>query len=127
MSRSPNKAAHRVDTVLIRTGYDVTPVHPSVDEILGRPCCASLMDVPGSIDIVDVFRPSEDALAVVEETVRRHRERGNVSLVWLHSGTVSGAALALAAEAGISCVQDRCMAVEIPRLFPQGLGVRISV
>ncbi|MCJ7549954.1 MAG: CoA-binding protein [Anaerolineae bacterium] len=127
MSRSPTKASHRVGSFLIRTGYDVIPVNPFADEILGRPCYASLMDVPGSVDIVDVFRPSEDALAVVEEAVRRHRERGDVSLIWLQLGIVNGAAQALAIEAGISFVQDRCMAVEIPRLFPRGLGVETSV
>ena len=121
MSRSPAKASQRVAALLIRTGYDVIPINPFADEILGRPCYASLMDVPGSVDIVDVFRPSEDALTVVEEAVRRHRERGDVSLIWLQLGIVNGAAQALAMEAGISFVQDRCMAVEIPRLFPRGL------
>jgi len=121
MSRSPAKAAHRVPAFLIRAGYDVVPVNPFADEILDRPCHAGLADVPGHIDIVDVFRPSDDALAVVEDAVRRRQERGDVRLIWLQLGIANEHARELAAEAGIPFIQDRCMAVEIPRLFPDGV------
>ena len=127
MSRNPTKAAHRVPACLIQSGYDVIRVNPFADEILGLPCYASLMDAPGSVDIVDVFRPSEDALAVVEETVRRHRELGDVSLTGLQLDTVSRDVQGLAAEVGIPFVQDRCMVVEIPLLFPQELSIETGV
>lgn len=126
MSRNPAKAAHRVPTFLIKTGYDVIPVNPFSDQILGLKCYATLIEVPGRVDIVEVFRPSPDALAVVEEAVHRHSERGDVSLIWLQLGIVNEAARALATEAGIPFVQDRCMAVEIPRLFPQGLDIGMN-
>jgi len=119
MSRSRHKAAHRVPARMVEAGFEVIPVNPYADEIMGRTCYDSLMAVPERIDIVDVFRPSAEALAVVEEAVTRHKERGDVALIWLQAGIRNEAARALAEEAEIPFVQDRCMAVEVPRLLPE--------
>lgn len=120
MSTNPAKAAHRVPAYLLTEGFEVIPVNPHAEKILDRRCYRSLLDVPEVIDIVDVFRPSEDALQVVEEAIARHKARGDVALIWLQLGIVNETARALAAEAGIPFVQDRCMAIEVPRLFPHG-------
>ncbi|MBN1262561.1 MAG: CoA-binding protein [Anaerolineae bacterium] len=120
MSANPQKAAHRVPRFLIQAGYQVIPVNPFAGEILGRPAYPDLMAVPGRIDIVDVFRPSADALGVVKQAIARHEARGDVSLIWLQLGIANETARALAEAAGIPFVQDRCMAIEAPRLFPGG-------
>lgn len=120
MSTNPAKAAHRVPAYLLTEGFEVIPVNPHAETILERRCYHSLLDIPESIDIVDVFRPSEDALAVVEEAIARHKVRGDVALIWLQLGIANETARALAADAGIPFIQDRCMAIEIPRLFPHG-------
>ncbi|HRU93654.1 MAG TPA: CoA-binding protein [Anaerolineae bacterium] len=120
MSTNPTKAAHRVPAYLLTEGFEVIPVNPHAETILERRCYRSLLDVPESIDIVEVFRPSEDALPVVEEALARHTARGDVALIWLQLGIVNETARARAEAAGIPFVQDRCMAIEIPRLFPGG-------
>lgn len=124
MSTNPTKAAHRVPVYLLTEGFEVIPVNPHAEEILERRCYRSLLDIPDVIDIVDVFRPSEDALAVVEEAIARRKARGDVQLIWLQLGIVNETARALAAAAGIPFVQDRCLAIEIPRLFPEGRAQR---
>lgn len=120
MSTNPAKAAHRVPAYLLTEGFEVIPVNPHAETILERHCYRSLLDIPDAIDIVDVFRPSADSLQVVEEAIARHKARGDVGLIWLQLGIVNETARALAEEAGIPFVQDRCMAIEIPRLFPHG-------
>lgn len=124
MSTNPTKAAQRVPAYLLTEGFTVIPVNPHAEEILGRRCYHSLAEIPEPIDIVDVFRPSADALGVVEEAIARHQARGDVKLIWLQLGIVNEAARALAEAAGIPFIQDRCMAIEIPRLFPKGRVAR---
>jgi predicted CoA-binding protein len=126
MSRNPYKAAHRVPAYLASLGFVIVPVNPFADEIMGRRSYPALIQVPDRVDFVEVFRPSREALAVVREAVQRHRERGDVSLIWLQSGIASAAGREAAVAAGIEFVQDRCMAVEIPRLFPGGLTKQVS-
>jgi hypothetical protein len=121
MSRNPAKAAQRIPAYLSRIGFEVVPVNPFAEEILGRRAYAGLLDIPGHIDIVNVFRPSDEALPVVEEAVRRHKERGDVSMIWLQLGIANARARELAHAAGIPYIENHCLAVEIPRLFPDGL------
>ena len=83
ISRKPAKAAHRVPAFLVDAGFDVIPINPFAEEVLGRTCYKALAEIPGPVGIVDVFRPSEDALDVVEAAVRRHHAHGDVSLIWL--------------------------------------------
>lgn len=119
MSRNPDKPAHYVPVYLEEQGYTIYPVNPTVDDIGGRKSYAALRDVPHEIDIVNVFRRSEDALAVVEEAVQRHRERGDVRVIWLQLGIVNEAARALAEAAGITFIQNRCMYADHVRLYPR--------
>lgn len=121
ISRNPSKAAHRVPALMAHLGFEIAPVNPFAESILGRRCYPKLLDVPDAIDIVNVFRPSAEALAVVEEALARRRARGDVRLIWLQSGIVNETARQLAEEAGIPFVQNRCMAVVVPELFPHGL------
>jgi hypothetical protein len=117
MSRDPRKAAHRVPRSMLAYGFDVIPINPYAEAILGRPCYRGLLDIPGRVDIVNVFRPSAEALAVVKEALRRRAQRGDVALIWLQLGIRNAQARRLAHAAGVPFVQDRCMAVEVPRLL----------
>lgn len=121
MSRDSKKAAYQVPAYLARIGWEIVPVNPFADKIMGRQSYSNLMQVPNIIDIVTIFRPSDAARTVVEEAIRRHETRGDVKLIWLQLGIVNRRAQELAASVGIPFVQDRCMSVEIPRLFPAGL------
>jgi hypothetical protein len=121
MSRNAHKAAHRVPAALAELGYKIVPINPYADEIMGATAYPTLFDVPESIDIVDVFRPSDDALRVVQEAIARHKERGDIQLIWLQLGIVNQRAQQLAEAANIPFVQNRCMAVDVPPLLPNGL------
>ncbi|WP_178085607.1 CoA-binding protein, partial [Candidatus Nitrosotalea sp. FS] len=70
MSKNPDKAAHYVPKYLIDNGYNVIPVNPTATEILGRKCYPTLTDIPGTVDVVDVFRPSDQLMPVIEEAIR---------------------------------------------------------
>jgi len=111
-SGTPGKAAHDVPAYLQRQGYDVVPVNPNRDEVLGRPAVDSLGGVEEAVELVDVFRPSEAVSGVVSEVIERVGTRGDVRGVWLQLGIRDDDAAARAREAGLRVVQDRCLKVE---------------
>jgi uncharacterized protein len=116
MSRDPRKAAYGVPAFLMQQGFVVYPVNPHADEVLGRRAYARLLDVPDPVEVVQIFRPSDQVLPFVEEAIRRAQTRGDVRAVWLQEGIVNEAARALAEGAGLLFVQDRCMLREWLRL-----------
>ena len=111
-SGTPGKAAHDVPKYLVEHGYEVIPVNPYADEILGREAYDSLADVEEEVDVVDVFRPSEEVAGIVEEAL----ERDDVTVIWTQLGIADDEAAARAEAAGKQVVQDRCMKVEHQRL-----------
>lgn len=120
MSRNPDKAAHYVPAYLLDRGYEIIPINPNASAILGRPSYATVHDVPETIDILEVFRPSDQALEVVKQAVARREKKGDVAVIWLQAGIHSEAARELAESAGIIFVQDRCMMTDFKMLFPGG-------
>jgi hypothetical protein len=120
MSRNPHKAAHQVPVCMAELGFEIIPVNPYAEKIMGRRCYPSLGEIPEEVDVVEVFRPSKEALQVVKDALARREERGDVRLIWLQSGIYNEAARLLAKEAGVPFVQSRCMAVEVPALLPSG-------
>ncbi|MFX0593991.1 CoA-binding protein [Melissospora conviva] len=106
-SRDPGKPAHSVPLQMQRYGWRIVPVNPSADELFGERVYRSLADIPFPVDLVNVFRPADDALDVVRQAV----EIG-APAVWLQLGIVSPQARRIAEEAGIDYVEDRCLAVE---------------
>jgi predicted CoA-binding protein len=107
LSRNPAKAAHAVPAALQSAGYRVIPVNPWADQILGERAYPSLAAVPDQIEIVEVFRPSSEARAIARQAV----EVG-AKAVWLQLGLRSSEAKAIAEQAGLLYVEDRCMGVE---------------
>lgn len=112
-SRFPGKAAHDVPRYLADQGYDIIPVNPNADEILGREAVPSLGDIDREIRLVNVFRPSDEVAGIVDEALTRD----DVRAIWLQLGITDDEALARAEEAGLVTIQDRCMKVEHQRLF----------
>lgn len=106
-----NRASHDVASFLIDNGFEVIPVNPEVDEVLGRTCYPDLQSVPTEIDVVDIFRRAEVAGTHVDEAIAVGA-RG----VWMQLGVIDHAAAARAQGAGLEVVMDRCPKIELPRL-----------
>lgn len=115
-STTEGKAAHDVPKYLQQHGYRIIPINPFADEILGETAYDSLADVKAEIDLVDVFRPSEETPGVVEDVIARHEARGDAGAAWLQLGIESDEAADLAEDAGLDFVQDRCIKIEHDRL-----------
>ncbi|WP_227379120.1 CoA-binding protein [Haladaptatus halobius] len=112
-STSYEKAAHIVPAYLQRHGYEIIPVNPSADEIFGEQAYDSLADVTETIDIVEIFRPSEEVPEIVEQTLARD----DVKVIWMQSGIRNDDAARTAEAAGVDVVQDHCMKVEHGQLI----------
>jgi predicted CoA-binding protein len=113
MSKNEEKAAHYVPKYLIDHGYNVIPVNPTATEILGRKSYPKVSSVPDRIEIVDIFRRSEDVPSVVEDTLKKE----GVKVIWMQEGIYSKEAEKMAKEKDISAVYNRCMMAEHRRLF----------
>jgi len=109
MSKDSGKTAYWVSEFLAKRGYDIIPVNPTGEVILKRKSYPDLKSVPRPIDIVLVFRRSEEALEPVIQAVERKKERGDIVAVWLQQGIRNEEARKLAEENRILFVQDRCM------------------
>ncbi len=117
MSSNPDKPARRVPAFFLARKYNVIPVNPFHEKILGRKTYPDLLSIPEEIDVVNVFRPSRDIPAVVEQVLKRLDERGDVKVLWLQEGIRNDEAVKPVLERGIPVIQDRCMYKEYIRLF----------
>jgi predicted CoA-binding protein len=111
-STTPGKDAHDVPRYLHRRGYDIVPVNPYAGDIFGREAYDSLSEVPGEIDIVDVFRPSEEVADIVGDVL----DRDDARVVWLQLGIHDDDAVARAEADGRAVVRDRCIKTQHQRL-----------
>jgi predicted CoA-binding protein len=93
-------------------GYRIVPVNPRYDEVLGERCYLSLTDIPHPVDMVDVFRRTEDVLPIAEQTIAI-----GAKCLWQQLGVQNLEADALARAAGLDSVMDRCVKIEHARLF----------
>jgi len=107
LSSSPMRPSYGVSAYLQSHGYKIIPVNPQIKGALGEKAYASLSEVPGKIDIVDIFRRSEFVPSVVDEAIRL-----KPSAIWMQEGVQHEAAAEKARRAGILVVQDRCLLKE---------------
>lgn len=117
-SAKTDRPSHQVMAFLIDKGYTVIPVNPghAGTEILGQTVYASLDDIPGTFDMVDIFRPSSEAAQVVDDAVRLSAAKGT-DVVWMQIGITNDAAKARAEAEGLVVVQNRCPKQDFERLF----------
>ena len=113
MSKNEDKPAHYVPKYLIDHGYHIIPVNPTATEILGRKSYPTVSSIPDKIDIVDIFRRSEDVPSVVEDTIKKE----GIKVIWMQEGIYSKEAEKIAKEKDIPAVYNRCMMAEHRRLF----------
>lgn len=110
LSSNTERTAYRIAEYVMNLGHEIVPVHPKAETVHGQQGYASLADVPGQIDVVDVFVNSELAGGVVDEAIAR-----GAKAVWLQQGVIDEAAARRAADAGLDVVMDTCPAIEAPR------------
>ncbi len=117
LSDKPERPSYDVASYLIGKGYRIIPVNPMISEWKGLKAYGSLSDIPKEerVDVVDIFRRSEDVPPVVDEAIRI-----GAKAVWMQLGIVNEGAAAKAREAGLSVVMDRCMKIEHMRLEQEG-------
>ncbi len=115
-SRNESKDAHRIPKYLKEHGYRIIPINPFSEEILGEKCYPSLLELPEdlkrTVDIVNIFRPSNDVPPIVNQAVKLKEEFGAPKVIWMQLGIVNEEAAKKARDAGIDVVMDRCMKIE---------------
>ncbi|MEW6456274.1 MAG: CoA-binding protein [Acidobacteriota bacterium] len=111
-SRDPEKDAHKVPKYLKEHGYKIIPINPSADEILGERVYKTLSEIKEPIDIVDIFRPSEECLGVVKEAIKIKPK-----VIWMQLGIKNEEAAKLAEKKGIEIVMDKCIMIEHKHLI----------
>jgi len=121
LSKDPAKDSHRVAKYLKAKGYRIIPINPSADVILGEKCYKSLLDVPETIEIVDIFRPAKDVPPIVDQAIELKRKLGNPRVIWMQLGIVNEEAAKRAKNASLTVVMDKCMMIEHKRLSRKAL------
>ncbi|MCA9828024.1 MAG: CoA-binding protein [Nitrosopumilus sp.] len=111
MSKNSSKAAHYVPKYLLDHGYNVIPVNPTSDQILGKKCYDTVSEIAEDVDVVNVFRPSEQVLPVILDAIKKKPK-----VIWLQEGIHNSEAEDLARKEGIEVVFNRCMFAEHQRL-----------
>ena len=121
VSRSPSKYSFKVAEYLKKHGFHIVPINPYAEEILGVKSYRSLLDMPvevqKTVEIVDVFRPSEDVLPIVEQVVKLKKLYGRPYVVWMQLGIINKSAAEKAEKAGLTVIMNKSIMREHRRIF----------
>jgi len=112
MSKNSFKAAHYVPKYLSENDYEITPVNPTADNILGKKCYKTASEIDEEVEIIDIFRPSDQVLTVIQDAIKKKPK-----VIWLQEGIHNPEAEELAKKEGIDVVFNRCMLAEHQRLM----------
>jgi predicted CoA-binding protein len=107
LSWRDDRPSYRVASYLKEQGYKIIPVNPARNEILGEICYPDLASIPEPVDVVDIFRRSDEVLPIVREAIRIRAKA-----VWMQEGVICEEAVAPARKAGLMVVMDKCMLKE---------------
>ncbi|MEM0092545.1 MAG: CoA-binding protein, partial [Saccharolobus sp.] len=89
--------------------YNVIPVNPSANEILGKKSYPTILDIPEKIEVVEIFRPSNEVPKIVDQVLERVKKVGDVKVIWMQEGIRNDDSAEKARKAGLIVIQDRCM------------------
>lgn len=107
LSNKPERPSFDVACYLKDHGYRIIPVNPKLSEVLGEKAYPDLLSIPGEIDVVDIFRRSEDVGPVVDDAIKK-----GAKVVWMQLGIINEEAAEKARAAGLDVVMDRCIKIE---------------
>jgi len=113
LSPDPARPSHDVARYMQQHGYQIIPVNPKEERILGERCYPDLAAIPGPVEIVDVFRRSEHLAPIAAQAVAK-----GAKVLWMQQGVVNAQAARVAEQAGLLVVQDSCLKIEHARLLP---------
>lgn len=111
LSPKPDRPSNSVASYLKEKGYKIIPVNPGAKEILQEACYPDLDSIPESVDVVDIFRRSEEVGPIVEEAIKI-----GAKSIWMQEGVINEEAATQAREAGLLVVMDKCMLIEHQQL-----------
>ncbi|MGE5556408.1 MAG: CoA-binding protein [Methanocella sp.] len=115
-SNTIGKPSHRVAAYLKQHGYKIIPINPNITELFGEKSYKSLLDVPpqiqATIDVVDIFRKSEDVPPIVDQVIELKQRTGRPFVVWMQQDIVNEGAAEKARQAGLVVVMDKCLMKE---------------
>jgi predicted CoA-binding protein len=111
LSSDPERPSYRVASFLQQNGYRVIPVNPKEQKIIGMTCYPDLVAIPDKVEVVDIFRRSEDVLPIVENAIKI-----GAKAVWMQEGVINQAAAEKATQAGLKVVMNKCMRKELIKL-----------
>lgn len=115
LSEKPERPSHDVARYLQERGFRIIPVNPNIREVLGEKAYPSLREIPGTVDLVNVFRSPDEVVPVAEEAIRI-----GARFFWMPEGVTNREAEAMLAGAGIPVVADRCMKQELAKRDRKG-------
>lgn len=107
LSPDEGRPSHGVARYLMEKGYEILPVNPNCKEVFGKRCYKNLLEVPGKVDVVDIFRRSDAVPPIVEEAIQI-----KAKAIWMQEGVINEEAAQKARNAGMDVVVDRCMLKE---------------
>jgi predicted CoA-binding protein len=113
LSNNPARASFGVSRFLQRHGYQIIPVNPKETEVLGEKAYASVRDIPGRVDIVDIFRRPARVPEVIDDVLQKE----GIRCIWMQEGVINLEAARKAEAAGLPVVMDRCILKEMARLL----------
>ncbi|MFQ5999309.1 MAG: CoA-binding protein [Candidatus Bathyarchaeia archaeon] len=116
LSKDSVKDSHRVAKYLKTKGYRIIPINPFADVILGEKCYKTLLDVPETIEIVDIFRPAKNVPPIIDQAIKLKKKRGNPHVIWMQLGIINEEAARRARDADLIVIMDKCMMIEHKRL-----------
>jgi len=121
LSRNPAKASYQVAEYLQKQGYNIIPVNPTADKILGQKAYKSLLDIPPetqkTIEIVDIFRPSADVPPIAEQAIELKKQYEKPYVFWMQLGIANQQAAEKVQKAGLTVIMNKCIMMEHGRLF----------
>lgn len=103
-SANPERPSYQIASYLVGAGYRVHPVNPNAREILGRPSYPDLASIPEPVEIVNIFRRSENVMPIVDEAIKV-----GAKVVWMQTGVINEKAAAKAKAAGLRVVMNKCI------------------